>query len=1199
MFDDVSSLDEVPDIDNYTCYEDKNVCITENVIKFCSWNIYGLTQDKIDILSDIWNSCDFILLTECWTDINDSFTLKGYDFINFPRAHRHKNAKRNSGGMCVFIKSSIRKGVSINKQGEEILFWLILDKHFFGLKHNLYIGNIYLVPETSTHYRSDAFDVIEQHINDIDMSNDIIITGDLNAHTQIELDYVIEPPGKDCVQQDGTYDYIENFNYENISTITSLYEKGYLGRYSCDILPTNNNGKLLLNLCKSRGMLIMNGRIFKDKSKGECTWFNSKGKQSLVDYVLASARLFFQFRSFEIYPKVPESDHRPVIFSVNCNYDSESSIEYNTDGQDMQRLKKYQWQNSDLESILHTLTDDISLIYLNKFQDCMLELKSANDIGVHLNEYVCQAINRVCPAREISNKHKTRNGPSWFDRECRQLRSEALKLSERAVTNAERDTAMDVCKQYRAKKQLNKRTLRDRYTSSLRHALKNDKCRVWSTLDNMNNSNRHTNSEPHLIEFVHYFKQLDNPQQVNYFDKSYEEEAIKFINMYDENQYLNVGENSTELSVINANFTMLEIENAIDYLKNNKAPGVDIIPAEMIKYCKNILSSHIMNAFNYIIERREFPLSWCVGLKSSIHKAGKTKEVDNYRGITILPIFEKIFEIAVYKRLSFVNDAFMRVDENNGGFLPGRRTSDNLFIINGLIQRQILLGKSLVLCFVDFSKAFDLVNRDILFYKIMKSGWHGKVIDTLRNLYNKTSYKVKKDGWVSYLIKNVLGVNQGGVASGLLFRKYMADLDDYLNSKFGICIGEIIIVHLLWADDLILMAECVKGLQNLLNGLYAFCKKNLAIVNEVKTKCMVFGKIEKVEVYFNKQLIEQVQKYKYLGNIVKSIARINSCIFDSNTEYLCDKARKAIYAMANRTKCIKPVSPDIRMYMFNTLVQPILTFGSDVWGNQKSIIDKLDSVYFRFARCSLGVKGTTSKIITVGEYGMFPPSIFCKVALLNYYNRLQNMPETWIAKQVFNELRHLHELGFTNWITDALNTFSFYNLETTSDLKRFKYTSKKCVRDYYINTWISELNDIRKNPLLRTYNIFKHSFGQEKYISLVKEQKYRRAISKLRCSSHTLAIESGRYTRPKTPISGRLCFKCEVIEDEIHFVTCCVINHVERTKLKFKITKLYPEFSRMNEIQQFIYLLTNQNATVLTWFGKFLYLSFKMRSMLT
>ena len=103
-------------------------------------------------------------------------------------------------------------------------------------------------------------------------------------------------------------------------------------------------------------------------------------------------------------------------------------------------------------------------------------------------------------------------------------------------------------------------------------------------------------------------------------------------------------------------------------------------------------------------------------------------------------IFEKLFEIVVYNRLQFFNEAFDKIDESNGGFLKGRRTSDNIFILNGLIQKQLLLGQSLYVCFVDFSSAFDKINRYILFQKLIKQGWSGRIIDTLRDLYKKTTF---------------------------------------------------------------------------------------------------------------------------------------------------------------------------------------------------------------------------------------------------------------------------------------------------------------------------------------------------------------------------------------------------------------------------------------------------------------------------
>ena len=85
---------------------------------------------------------------------------------------------------------------------------------------------------------------------------------------------------------------------------------------------------------------------------------------------------------------------------------------------------------------------------------------------------------------------------------------------------------------------------------------------------------------------------------------------------------------------------------------------------------------------------------------------------------TVLPVFEKIFEITEQKRLEFASEAFNRNDRYNGGLLKGSRTSDNVFILNGLVQRQLPLGQPLIVCYIDFSHAFDRMNRNILFYKL-------------------------------------------------------------------------------------------------------------------------------------------------------------------------------------------------------------------------------------------------------------------------------------------------------------------------------------------------------------------------------------------------------------------------------------------------------------------------------------------------
>ena len=149
-------------------------------------------------------------------------------------------------------------------------------------------------------------------------------------------------------------------------------------------------------------------------------------------------------------------------------------------------------------------------------------------------------------------------------------------------------------------------------------------------------------------------------------------------------------------------------------LKSNKAPGIAYIPAEFLKAGVDIISYDITELFNYMIEDRDFPERWAIGLRSPIYKSGIKIDTNNHRGIAVLPVLEKSFEISVQRRLEYVSEAFGKKDWYNGGFLKGSRTSNNIFILNGLVERQLSLGQPLIVCYVDFSQALLRVKKNRL-----------------------------------------------------------------------------------------------------------------------------------------------------------------------------------------------------------------------------------------------------------------------------------------------------------------------------------------------------------------------------------------------------------------------------------------------------------------------------------------------------
>ena len=135
------------------------------------------------------------------------------------------------------------------------------------------------------------------------------------------------------------------------------------------------------------------------------------------------------------------------------------------------------------------------------------------------------------------------------------------------------------------------------------------------------------------------------------------------------------------------------------------------------------------------------------------------------------------------------------------------------------------------------------------------------------------------------------------------------------------------------------------------------------------------------------------------------------------------------------------------------------------------------------------------------------------------------------------------------------------------------------------------------NTVLRTYRLFKERHIMEPCLYLVKEAKCRVVISRLRASSHPLEIGWGRYTRPKTPITERLCPCCNAVEDEHLFLLNCKIYDQDRDIMFSKISTKYENICEIESRNKFKFLLTNDDPLVLNALGKFTYTAFQRREM--
>ena len=130
------------------------------------------------------------------------------------------------------------------------------------------------------------------------------------------------------------------------------------------------------------------------------------------------------------------------------------------------------------------------------------------------------------------------------------------------------------------------------------------------------------------------------------------------------------------------------------------------------------------------------------------------------------------------------------------------------------------------------------------------------------------------------------------------------DLIEYLNTDCGIALSmDTVLLHLLWADDLILVSDSQDGLQKQLDGLFNFCKKSHTIVNSMKTKVMIFGNCNTTNYKFiyNKKELDIVNGYKYLGVLFNSISRYDGNVFKDAYKYIANQGRKAMFKILKDT----------------------------------------------------------------------------------------------------------------------------------------------------------------------------------------------------------------------------------------------------------------------------------------------------------
>ncbi len=564
------------------------------------------------------------------------------------------------------------------------------------------------------------------------------------------------------------------------------------------------------------------------------------------------------------------------------------------------------------------------------------------------------------------------------------------------------------------------------------------------------------------------------------------------------------------------------------------------------------------------------PSIWVKAIINPIPKgAGKDPFVPlNYRGISLLSCMSKTFTSLLNERIvKYCDDLGILADEQNG-FRKGRSCVDHLFSLTSIIRNRLANRCPTFCAFIDMEKAFDWVDRDLLLYRLSLYQINGKIYKSIKMLYTSTMSCVRLNNIFGGWFLTNTGVRQGDNLSPTLFALFINGLAEEIKTlNKGVQVDDRNVAIMLYADDIICIANNEVDLQCMIECMYKWCYKWKLKLNIEKSNIVHFRTRRQAQTKFQFQYgdkeFKKVDRYKYLGMFLDA-----HLSFNDGSKILSEAGGRALGGVINKFKELKDCGFDTYEKMFNTAVSPVCNYAAEIWGYKD--FSWATHIQNRAMRYYLGVHRFACLGGLRGDFGWLSPRFQRFIIMVNFWNRLINMGNDRLTKHMFE---YDHRLCSNNWCSEIKDIFvklgmvQIFNQKLTCDLTTITnklYTLMK-------REWLEE---IQSKPKLRTYMLFKEEFGIENYVKFHMSKRNRSLLAQFRLGILPLNIEIGRYSN--MPVNERLCKLCNTnnVENEYHFLLTCPVYKEIRQKLFNNISRRNEEFSQLDTMQQFVKINT-------------------------